>query len=362
MDRVIVYPGQIPLETDILNHAKNAMMGLGYLSQAAVGVGPVIQGLGVNQTTVAGLSVFIAAGSMYAQQVIDQTAYSSVASDTGGIVVKQGINDRTVTLGPVTLPSGSNKQICVVQAKIVELDTDSVVLPYYNSANPNVALNGPGGAGTSQPRTRKVALQFNFLYGTPTTGTPAAPSLDPGGMALAQFELRSGTTEIKFGTQSASLAAIKLYDGYPVDPRVYPPYASLSSANVFAATQIFQSNVVISGAASSPTPGAGVNGFPILSQFDDNVAAAGSFKIPIPNGAGVQYVYVKWGSITALAGGAATPVTFSPAFPTAVWALVVSPSVASATTHSAWWDNATVNGFNMRASAAVATRFIAIGN
>ena len=359
MDRVIVYPGQVPLETDLLNLSKNTMMGLGYLAQATVGVGPVIQGLGVSSTTSPGLSVFINAGSMYIQQIIDQTAYSSIAADTTGIVVKQGINDRTITLGPVTLPTGSNKQICVVQAKLVESDTDAVVLPYYNSANPNVALNGSGGNGVAQPRTRKVGLQFNFLYGTPTTGTPAAPSLDPGGMALAQFELRSGTTQINFGIQSATLAAIKLYAGYSNDPRVYPPYASLSSANVFAATQVFQSNVVVSGALSSPTPGAGVNGFPILSQFLDNAASSGSVKIPMPDG---SYIYIKWGGATANNGTAAFGVSFSPAFPNNAWALAVSPSVASTTPPTAWWDSLTVNGFNLRASSVVACRYIAIGD
>lgn len=361
MDRVIVYPGQIPLETDILNQAKNTMLGLGYLAQTVVGSNPIVNGLDVSQAGSPGLSVLINAGSMYAFQVIDQTAYSSVPSDVSGGTVKQGILNQSLTLGPVTLPGGSNKQICIVQAKIVEQDTDNVVLPYYNSANPNVALNGSGGNGVAQPRTRQVALQLSFKYGTATTGTPTRPSLDANAVGLAEFELRSTTTQITAAAQSSTNAQILQY-GAGADPRMKGPFASLPGNNVFAGTQIFQSNVVISGAASSPTPGAGVNGFPILSQFDDNVAAAGSFKIPIPNGAGVQYVYVKWGGITALAGGAATPVTFSPAFPTAVWALVVSPSVALATTHSAWWDNATVNGFNMRASAAVATRFIAIGN
>lgn len=361
MDRVIVYPGQIPLETDVLNQAKYAMMGLGYLARALVGPGPIANGLIVSQTASPSLSVLIGDGSLYQQLVIDQTAFSSIPADTSGVVVKQGINTQSVTLGPVTLPSGSNRQICIVQAKLVEQDTDSVVLPYYNSANPNVALNGPGGAGTSQARTRQVALQFSLKYGVATTGTPSRPSLDAGAVGLAEFELRNTTTGISLAAQSATNAQILQY-GNAGDPRVLGPYASLSNPNVFAATQLFQGNVVVSGAASSPTPGAGLNGFPILSQFDDNVASSGSFKIPIPNGTGVQYVYVKWGSFTSLSGGASQAVTFSPAFPNNAWALALTPVSASTTAASAWYDSLNGTGFNGRCTIATTVRYIAIGN
>ena len=34
MDRILVYPGNIPLDTDILNTNRNSMVALGYLAQA----------------------------------------------------------------------------------------------------------------------------------------------------------------------------------------------------------------------------------------------------------------------------------------------------------------------------------------
>ena len=37
MDRVIVYPGQIPLETDILQGQKNSMIGLAKLAEIILG-------------------------------------------------------------------------------------------------------------------------------------------------------------------------------------------------------------------------------------------------------------------------------------------------------------------------------------
>ena len=39
MDRILVYPGNIPLDTDILNTNRNSMVALGYLAQAILGTG-----------------------------------------------------------------------------------------------------------------------------------------------------------------------------------------------------------------------------------------------------------------------------------------------------------------------------------
>ncbi len=47
MDRNIVYPSAIPLDTDLLSVNKNAMIGLGFLAQAVLGTSTVVDGLGV---------------------------------------------------------------------------------------------------------------------------------------------------------------------------------------------------------------------------------------------------------------------------------------------------------------------------
>ena len=48
-NRRIVYPGQIPLETDILATNKESMIGLGYALQAALGTGTSVDGLGLHR-------------------------------------------------------------------------------------------------------------------------------------------------------------------------------------------------------------------------------------------------------------------------------------------------------------------------
>ena len=45
MDRNIVYPGSIPLDTDLLATNRNAMVALGALMRAVLGPAPVIDGL-----------------------------------------------------------------------------------------------------------------------------------------------------------------------------------------------------------------------------------------------------------------------------------------------------------------------------
>ena len=42
MDRSIVYPGSIPLDTDLLNTNRNMMIGLGALMQAVLGSATVV--------------------------------------------------------------------------------------------------------------------------------------------------------------------------------------------------------------------------------------------------------------------------------------------------------------------------------
>ena len=46
MDRNIVYPSSIPLDTDLLSINRNMMIGLGFLAQAVLGAGPAV---GVSQ-------------------------------------------------------------------------------------------------------------------------------------------------------------------------------------------------------------------------------------------------------------------------------------------------------------------------
>ena len=51
MDRQIVYPGQIPLETDLLNSNRFAMIAIAKLAAAMLGTGTVANGLACAPTS-----------------------------------------------------------------------------------------------------------------------------------------------------------------------------------------------------------------------------------------------------------------------------------------------------------------------
>ncbi|HXS23993.1 MAG TPA: hypothetical protein VN719_07175, partial [Gemmatimonadales bacterium] len=98
MDRQIIYSGQVPLETDLLNAQRNTLIALGLLSLDIFGSNTVVGGLPCTPTSPASLDVQVGPGRIYSLEALDSTAYSSLPADTVDDIVKQGINFATVTL------------------------------------------------------------------------------------------------------------------------------------------------------------------------------------------------------------------------------------------------------------------------
>ena len=91
MDRTIVYPGSIPLDTDLLQLNRNTMVALGALMKAVLGTATVVDGLVVSPTTPNSLSVSVGPGSITAFAVVDATPFGSLPADGDGLV-KMGVN------------------------------------------------------------------------------------------------------------------------------------------------------------------------------------------------------------------------------------------------------------------------------
>jgi hypothetical protein len=136
MDRGIIYPGQVPLETDLLFAQKASMIGLAKLAAAVLGVGTLANGLATTQTTVPSMAVSVAAGEIYMLANIDGTAYSSIALDTTHSILKQGINLDATTLAIAAPGTAGFSTNYLIQATFSEVDSTPVVLPYYNASNP----------------------------------------------------------------------------------------------------------------------------------------------------------------------------------------------------------------------------------
>lgn len=197
MDRNIVYPGSIPLDTDLLSVNKNTMIGLGFLAQAVLGTNTAADGLACQPTSPASMSVVIGPGSMTQLCPVDTSAYGSIAADPTDMIMKMGINIGSTTFG-LTTPSSVGQSInYLIEASFLEIDGDPVVLPYYNASNPTQSFSGPSNSGTAQNTVRTQQVQLKTKAGLPAnTGSQATPSADSGWVGLYQITVTYGQTQI----------------------------------------------------------------------------------------------------------------------------------------------------------------------
>lgn len=196
MDRQIVYPGQIPLETDLLNSNKYAMVGLAKLAAAMLGTATVVNGLACVPTGPASLQVVVNPGEMYSLVATDTSAYSSLSADAHNIL-KQGILLDAVTLScPAPATAGQSINY-LIQATYQDSDAGLVTLPYYNASNPSQAWSGPNNTGAQQATARKGIVAISAKAGTAAaTGSQTTPAPDVGYTGLWVVTVANGQTTI----------------------------------------------------------------------------------------------------------------------------------------------------------------------
>ncbi len=227
MDRNIVYPGSIPLDTDLLATNRHAMVALGALMRAVLGSSTVVDGLAVTPTAPASMAVLVGAGSISDPSTLDAAAYGSLAADTASALVKMGINLQPSTL-VVTPPGSSGQSVThLVEAAFQEVDVNPVILPYYNAANPAMPYLGPGNTGTAQNTRRVQRVQLQLKPGVPaTTGTQVAPAVDAGWVGLATVTIANGQTTVTAGNIAALITAPTL--SYKL-PELRPGFSIMQS-------------------------------------------------------------------------------------------------------------------------------------
>lgn len=233
-NRQIVYPGAIPLDTDILTIQRNLMIALGYLAQATLGTSVVADGLACTQQTVPNMTVQIAPGSIISLTTVDATAFGSLNADTTDPLVKMGINTSTVvssSFGTITAPGTTGQSInYLIQAAFQESDGVSVVLPYYNSTNPAIAYSGPMNSGLSQNTVRAQTVNLGLKAGTAaTTGSQTTPTPDSGYVGL-------WVITVAYGQSSITNSNISLYSGAPFIPAKLGPAMLPGFSNMQAFT------------------------------------------------------------------------------------------------------------------------------
>ncbi|BCZ76156.1 hypothetical protein [Komagataeibacter phage phiKX2] len=165
MDRQIVYPAQIPLDSDQLNAQRNAYVGLGQLAAMAYGWGTV-SASGFACTPGSGLALVVAPGSLLAPGVVDASAYGTLSA-VGSALVRQYVSRDPVTL---TVPgAGATYTVYVTPATV---DTDDTVLPFYNAADPSVTYAGADNSGKTAPTVRQDLAQLGIGATVPSGAYP----------------------------------------------------------------------------------------------------------------------------------------------------------------------------------------------
>ncbi|WP_369788054.1 phage tail protein [Rouxiella sp. WC2420] len=205
MDRQIVYPGAIPLETDLLNTNKYALIGLAKLSSSIMGASTYFRGLECTPSDSAAMTIDIAKGEIYSLQNIDGTAYSSINADTTNSILKQGIILSSTSFS-LSAPETAGQSInYLVQVTYSDIDSGAAVLPYYNTANPTVAYSGPAGSSAAQNTVRSGVCSVSLKQGVAAlTGTQATPLPDEGYNAAWIIAVAQGETAITAANISVS--------------------------------------------------------------------------------------------------------------------------------------------------------------
>ena len=197
MDRQIVYPASIPLDTDFLSLNRNTMVAIGSALQAVLGTSTVADGLACQPTTPVSLTVTVGAGSITQFGALDTLSYGSLPADTTDQTVKMGINLAPVSFALTPPATPGQSVIYLIEASFAESDTAPVVLPYVNAADPSQPYSGPANSGTAQNTQRSERVQLQLKAGAAAnTGTQTAPAVDSGWSGLYLVTVNNGQSTV----------------------------------------------------------------------------------------------------------------------------------------------------------------------
>ncbi|WP_429956138.1 hypothetical protein ACQW08_04775 [Gluconobacter japonicus] len=185
MDTHIVYPGQIPQDTDLLLAQKLMALSVGGLGDALFGRTVAAWGFSPTLSPEA-LTVTIDAGVILASGPILPTA---LGGQGGGLPA-----DATVTTKQYLLPSAQMLTIpgtggtYTLYALCSDVDTDNTLLPFWSADNPTQTQAGPNNAGTQLATRRASQVVLTLAQSAPAA--PANGSVIP----LMTFTVPSGAT------------------------------------------------------------------------------------------------------------------------------------------------------------------------
>jgi hypothetical protein len=238
MDRSIVYPQEQGRSTDFLFAQRAAMIGLSKLAAALLGASTCVNGLACTATSPASLDVNIAQGEIYSMADVDASSYGVLPADTSDIILKQGISMATTTLAcPAPATTGYSINY-LIEAIYQDSDTNNVVLPYFNSANPSQPFTGQSNSGAPQPTQRQGLCVLAVKAGAAApSGTQTTPAPDAGYTGLWVVTVANGQTAIASGNIAQYPGAPFLTVNLGNILTGLPGYAQLAAAQAWTAAQ-----------------------------------------------------------------------------------------------------------------------------
>jgi hypothetical protein len=229
MDRQIVYAGSIPLDTDLLSIQRNVQVALGVLAQLVLGSDPVVDRI----ECIPGIdpySLTVLPGSITMLSNNDSTPFGALAADPTQVMRTAILSANTEVILSAP-PDAGHVVTWLIQARINEQDVGSVVLPYWNAANPNVPYSGPGNSGQAQATSRQLGIVVAGKSSGPQTPEAAAPPApDPGWVGLFVVSTFFG----KPGIEATDIAPYAMAQRLRYTLAAMPPSATMQA--------VFQAN------------------------------------------------------------------------------------------------------------------------
>ena len=206
-------------------------------------------------------------GSITQFGLVDPAAYGSIPADTGDLVVKMGINMSTTAFSLVAPSSVGQSLNYLIEASFLEADSNPVVLPYYNAANPAQTFSGPSNTGVTQNTLRMQRVQLQVKPGVPAnTGSQTTPAVDAGRTGLYQITVAFGQTQIA----ASGIAALPTapFLGWKL-PALRPGFGSGvqtfgSNGNFYVPAGVTQLEVEVWGGGAGSF--ASVRGLPVVAD------------------------------------------------------------------------------------------------
>lgn len=215
--RQIVYTNEVPYEWDVLYSNLYKMMDIGMLAMSSLMPASTLQAANPNNfflaynllctpTSPASLSVNMGPGGgsslggiggLFGYVPVDANNYGVISANTTDNIFKpfiQTTSNSPVVVGPVTntLTAGQSV-IWLLEAQPITSDANNTNRPYFNAAAPETPVF------ITQPQNRIDYVQYQLKMGTPTTGTPVAPTADAGWVPLYNITVAFGQTSITAG-------------------------------------------------------------------------------------------------------------------------------------------------------------------